>query len=165
MTGDRNKLVAFLMGQKDGELFDLTPHRNRRTRSQNAYYWQLVGKIADRRRESKNHVHNVLLRRYGRPMYIDGQLAATYLPDTDEAERTALEAETFHVKPTSQVKAGAKGQLLRAYVLLKGSSDMDTAEMSALVDGAVIEAKQLDIETLTPEELERMRLNEKHNQQ
>lgn len=163
MTGNPLQLIRFLTEQNNDTLFDLAPHKERRTRSQNAYYWQLVTKMADKLRESKNHVHNVLLRRYGRPMYIDGQLAATYLPDTDEAERTALEAETFHVKPTSQVKAGAKGQLLRAYVLLKGSSDMDTAEMSALVDGAVIEAKQLDIETLTPEELERMRLNEKHN--
>lgn len=165
MTGDRHKLVAFLMGQKDGEYFDLVPHREKRTRTQNAYYWQLVGKVADRLRESKNRVHNEMLRSYGQMLYIDGQLVTTYIPDTEEAERAALEAETYHIKPTSQVRIGAKGQLLRTYVLLKGSSDMDTREMSALVDGLVREAQGLDIETLTPAELEKMRLNEKHNKQ
>lgn len=165
MTGDRHKLVAFLMGQKDGEYFDLVPHREKRTRTQNAYYWQLVGKVADRLRESKNRVHNEMLRSYGQMLYIDGQLVTTYIPDTEEAERAALEAETYHIKPTSQVRIGAKGQLLRTYVLLKGSSDMDTREMSALVDGLIREAQGLDIETLTPAELEKMRLNEKHNKQ
>lgn len=165
MTGDRHKLVAFLMGQKDGEYFDLVPHREKRTRTQNAYYWQLVGKVADRLRESKNRVHNEMLRSYGQMLYIDGQLVTTYIPDTEEAERAALEAETYHIKPTSQVRIGAKGQMLRTYVLLKGSSDMDTREMSALVDGLIREAQGLDIETLTPAELEKMRLNEKHNKQ
>jgi len=163
MTGNPLQLIRFLTEQNNDTLFDLAPHKERRTRSQNAYYWQLVTKVADRLRVSKNHVHNAFLRSYGQLLYIDGQLVTTYIPDTEEAERTALEAAEFHIKPTSQVKAGNKGQLLRTYVLLKGSSDYNTAEMSALVDGAVMEAKQLDIETLTPAELERMRLNEKHN--
>lgn len=157
MTGDRMKLVAFLMAQKDGDLFDLTAHKEKRTKTQNAYYWQLVGKVADKLRESKSRVHNEMLRSYGQLMYIDGQLVTTYIPDTDEAERTALEAVEFHIKPTSQVRMGVKGQLLRTYVLLKGSSDYTTEEMSVLVDGIISEAKQLDIETMTPDELERMR--------
>lgn len=160
MTGNRHKLVAYLMGRKDTEIFDLLPHREKRTKTQNAYYWQLVGKVADRLRESKNRVHNEMLRAYGQNLYIDGQLVTTYIPDTEEAERAALEAETYHIKPTSQVRIGAKGQLLRTYVLLRGSSDLDTREMSILLDGLIREAQGLDIETLTPEELERMRLNE-----
>lgn len=164
MTGEAHRLIDYLKTQNPGELFDLTPHKERRTRTQNAYYWVLVSKMADKLRESKNRVHNTLLRSYGRPLYIGGQLVTTYIPDTEEAENIALEAETFHIKPTSQIKTGQKGQTLRTYILLKGSSDYDTAEMSALVDGAVIEAQGMGIETLTPAELESMRLNEKHNQ-
>ena len=32
------------------------------------------------------------------------------VPDTTEAEETALEAETFHIRPTSQVKQGKDGE-------------------------------------------------------
>lgn len=163
MTGTPLQLMIFLKGQKATDLFDIQPHKERRTRSQNAYYWQLVTKMADKLRESKNRIHNEMLRSYGQLLYIDGQLVTTYIPDTEDAETTALEASEFHIKPTSQVKTGQKGQTLRTYILLKGSSDYDTAEMSALVDGAVSEAKTLGIETLTPAELERMRINEVNN--
>ena len=38
-----------------------------------------------------------------------------------------------------------------------GSSTYDTKEMSALIDSIVCEAKSLNIETETPEEIERMK--------
>ena len=37
--------------------------------------------------------------------------------------------------------------------VFKGSSEYDTKEMSIFIDGIVQEAKQLDIETLTPNQL------------
>ena len=43
-------------------------------------------------------------------------------------------------------------------LMLRGSSDYNTYEMSKLIDGCVQEAKYLGIETLTPEELERMKV-------
>ena len=41
-------------------------------------------------------------------------------------------------------------------MMLKGSSEYDTKEMSHLIDGLVSECKEMGIETLPPEELERM---------
>lgn len=53
------------------------------------------------------------------------------------------------------------------YKVYKGSSEMDSKEMSILIDGAVQEAEQLGIETLPPAELrsliERWGKDEKHN--
>lgn len=40
--------------------------------------------------------------------------------------------------------------------MLRGSSTYDTAEMSTLINGLVEECKDLGIETMTPQELERM---------
>lgn len=40
--------------------------------------------------------------------------------------------------------------------MLRGSSTYDTAEMSALIDGLVSECKEQGIETIPPQELERM---------
>ena len=42
------------------------------------------------------------------------------------------------------------------YVVYKGSSEYDTKEMSVLIDGIVEECKQLNIETLTPQQLEEL---------
>ena len=73
-----------------------------------------------------------------------------------EAEETALEAESFHIRPTSQVKQGKDGKMYRTYTVLAGSSTYDTKEMSELINGLVSECKEQGIETLTPDELARM---------
>lgn len=41
--------------------------------------------------------------------------------------------------------------------MIKGSSEYDTVEMSHFIDRIVEEAKELGIETATPDELERMK--------
>ena len=48
------------------------------------------------------------------------------------------------------------GKLYRVYVVMRGSHTYDTKEMSRLIDGTVQEAKEHGIETLPPDELERM---------
>ena len=42
------------------------------------------------------------------------------------------------------------------YQVYRGSHTYDTKEMSILIGGTVQEAKDLDIETMPPDELERM---------
>lgn len=103
---------------------------------------------------SNARAHNMLLRSYGVPETIGGQLTIAMLPV--EAEDEILERELYHLKPTSKTKVGKDGQIFRAYILLKGSSDYDTKEMARLIDGTVEEAKMLGLETLPKEEIERM---------
>jgi hypothetical protein len=43
------------------------------------------------------------------------------------------------------------------YKVFKGSSDMDTREMSVLIEGIISEATALDIEVLPPHEIQRMK--------
>jgi hypothetical protein len=49
------------------------------------------------------------------------------------------------------------GKLFKHYRVFKGSSEFDTREMAILIDGIVAEAKELDIPTETPEEINRMK--------
>ena len=49
------------------------------------------------------------------------------------------------------------GKHFKHYKVYLGSSEMDTKQMSILIDGIVQEAKQLDIETLTPAELSKLK--------
>lgn len=134
----------------------LKQFRQKRSLEANSYYWQLLTQLADKVNVSNPFMHNQLLRRYGQPQVIDDKMVYLVLPDSDEGAKIADEAETFHIKPTSQVKTGVDGRNYRTYILLKGSSEFNTKEMSTLINGLVDECKQVGIETITPAELERM---------
>ena len=130
--------------------------REKRSLDANAYYWVLIAKLAEAMHISKPRAHNLMLRRYGQNLTIDGHGAYIRIPDTEKAEEMALEASEWHIRPTSEVVQGNGGVNYRTYVMLMGSSGYDTAEMSHLIDGLVDECKALGIETLPPDELARM---------
>lgn len=143
---------------------EIKKYRAKRSLDANAYYWQLLTKVAEAVDISKPAAHNLMLRRYGQTLFIDGLPVCITIPDTIKAERQVDDSETCHLRPTSQVREGKDGVMYRTYKMLRGSSDYDTKEMSKLIDGLVTEAKQLGIETLPPQELERMMsLYEKHH--
>lgn len=137
-------------------VFSVKEYKRKRSLDANAYYWVLVTKLAKVLNLSKPHLHNLLLRRYGQPEIVDGQMVFLVLPDSESGTRKADEAETYHIRPTSQVKTGVDGKMYRTYVMLRGSSTYNTAEMSELIDGLVSECKEQGIETLPEEELKRM---------
>lgn len=143
---------------KDAELLNVkaVKHRKKRSLDANAYYWQLVTQLSEKAHVSKSCMHNMLLRKYGQREYIDGRIVTMPIPDTDSAENVALEADTYHIKPTSQVKEGKDGQMYRTYVMLRGSSSYDSREMSQLIDGLVSDCREMGIETLPPDEVDRM---------
>lgn len=134
----------------------VTKRKKDRSLNANAYYWQLLGKLASVQKISNNYCHNVMLRRYGVLEEIDGKPWYVVIPDTEEAEKTADEADKYHIKPTSNVREGSDGIMYRTYLMLKGSHEYSTAEFSRLVSGLVDECKQCGIETMTPLELARM---------
>lgn len=156
-TGTAKELVFKLARIDDDRVYDVVEHKEKRSLSQNAYYWVLIGKVADKHRISKSRLHNDMLRHYGQRMFIDDKPVIVYLPDTEESENTAMESDTVHLKQTSSVLEGNNGITYRAWVMLRGSHDYNTKEMTVLLDGLIQEAKQVDVETLTPAQLEEMR--------
>lgn len=130
--------------------------REPRSLTANAYYWTLVGKIADAIHAPTSVVHNWLLRDYGTLEIMEGDVLTIIVPETDEARARVERAEDYHLKPTGHLQEGKDGKMYREWLVIKGSHGYDTKEMSRLIDGAVQEAKDLGIETLPPEYLERM---------
>lgn len=162
MTGTALQIIKWLAGQKQDVVWEIKKRRKKRSLDANAYYWKLVTAIAEATNTPKPEVHNVLLRRYGQAQGIDGRLVTVYIPDTEKAAKQAILAEDYHIKPTSYVQVGSKGQVFRQYVMLRGSRTYDSREMSVLIDGALDECKQVGIHIdLTPAEMERY---EQHHQ-
>lgn len=125
--------------------------REHRTLTANAYYWALIGKLAAKLTISVQRCHNLMLRRYGQLAIIDGELIGVRVPDTEDAEKKVLEASNYHLRMTSEAQDG-----IRTYYMLRGSSDYDSKEFSDLLEGTISECKEVGIETLPPEEIERM---------
>ena len=131
---------------------EIKKHREKRSLDANAYYWLLVGKIRKVTGDSNNRIHNMMLDRYGE---LERMPDGTLIPFCIRDDIDHLEFPYPHLKPTQKTLSKG-GKLYRWYYQIKGSSEYDTAEMSHLIDGIVSECKEIGIETLPPEELERM---------
>lgn len=136
----------------DGRELDLSlkEFKPRRSLNANAYMWALIGKIAEAMRISQDEVYHKVLCDYG-----------TFDTDGGVTQILSIRADAkltgwlyVHTKPIKTVDL--EGKKFTHYALIKGSSDYNTKEMSFLLDGVIYEAKELGIEVMTPEELERL---------
>ena len=134
------------------DTLDVTARRHREKRSLNAnsYFHVLTGKIAEVLGTSLTHEKNRLIREYGQYMEIDGLIPTTTAKS--KYEDRMLDMEGVHLK----VIARPDKETVR-FAFMRGSHTYDTREMSRLIDAAVSEAKELNIETIPPEQLERMK--------
>ena len=124
--------------------------REKRSLNANNYFHKLVDEIAAKQRLSHAEVHNQLIADYG---CVDEGVENLIMNDKVEW----LKLEILHLRPTTKTRVMDNGELYRVYIVMRGSHTYDTLEMSRLIDGTVNEAKQLGIETLTPDELKRMK--------
>ena len=123
-------------------------YRKKRSLDANAYCWVLMTKIANHPdiRSSKEEVYEEMLQKYGF-LYQDEE---GYIPMT-------VKAGVNMSKIVGHWKFYKSNGKFDSYLMLKGSSEYTTYEMSYFIDMVVQEAKELGIETLTPDELERMK--------
>lgn len=123
--------------------------REKRSLTANAYFHVLVAKIAEAVGASNTEVKNDLINRYGFPEIPGVQMI---LREKDDWRKL----EGVHLHPTSATQVLGNGELYRVYYLMRGSHTYDSKEFSRLLDGTISEAKELGIETLPKEEIERM---------
>lgn len=136
----------------EGELdISVKRYREKRSLNANAYFHVLVGKIADAMNISKPRAKNLLLGKYGQREILDDKPLIISVISTADL----LEREDIHCIAVGY--GHVDGKEFTHWAVVKPSHEYDTAEMAHLIDGTVDEAKELDIETLTPAELERMK--------
>lgn len=142
--GDALKIIAVVqdmptvldkvlqLSAKKVEIFIKDP-REKRSLDANAYFWLIVGKIADKLRASKEEVYKLMLERYGQSVTI--------------TVRKGCDITKAGFKYYEVLKDGLiNGKEFTAYRVFIGSSQYDTKQMSVLIDGAVQEAKELGID-------------------
>ena len=152
---DAEQVMALLQGLNVGVEYDVTiKKQTRRSLNANNYHWLLCEKIARILNISKYEAHNQLMIDYGTDWRDpDGERRFFLMKDDD----AYMKAKTLHGRPTDRTITANNGDIYRCFVLLLPSHLMNTTEMSQLIDGTVSEAKELGIETRTPDEIERMK--------
>lgn len=120
--------------------------RQKRSLDANAYAWVLMSRIADVIGSSKEEIYEEMLQQYG-PCYEDenGFITMTVKKTVDMS------------KIEGHWKRCGGNDRFNSYLMIKGSSEYDTAEMSHFIDRIVEEAQELGIETKTPDEIARMK--------
>lgn len=117
------------------EEVDLTIKNLTKKRSKNAndYFWEIVGKIADKLRATKEEIYFELLKKYGQ------SITVTVKEDVD-MDRAGFK---YYELMKDGLKNGVKFVAYRVFI---GSSQYNTEEMSVLIDGARQEAADLGIQ-------------------
>ena len=141
MIGKVEDIINYLFKlDRDKEYqVEIKEYKQKRSLNANAYAWVLINKIANVMRLSKEEVYLNMLKHYGQSQIISivSEVNITgYFKYYEVIGTSILNNKEFnHIR------------------VFKGSSEYDTKEMSIFIDGIVQEAKQLDIETLTPNQL------------
>jgi hypothetical protein len=137
------KLMVDEMRGNDKLSIEVKPFRQKRSLNANNYAWQLLTEIANALRSSKEEIYILMLKRYGQSEMFSvlshipiGKFVKYY----EEAGESKLNGKAF-----------------KHYKVFKGSSEFDTREMSIFIDGVVSEAKELGIQTDTPEQIAKMK--------
>lgn len=134
---------------------EIKKYKAKRSLDANAYYWTLITKLARILEVSNAEQHNRMLQLYGYPEVIDEKHVLMVIPETEEAHNKVMKAEEYHLKPTSDVRAGKDGIMYRTYILMRGSRTYNTEEMARLISGLITECKDAgipDSEIATPDE-------------
>lgn len=122
---------------------DIKLFKNKRSLNANAYCWKLCTEIANIQRLSKEEVYLNMLKSYGQSELVSvlSSIDVTgYFKYYEVAGTSLLNNKEF-----------------THYKVYKGSSEYDTREMSILIDGIVHECNNLEIPTITEEELNNLK--------
>ena len=139
MVGTIEQIIKYLFNQDKTKKFEIKEYKEKRSLNANNYYWQLVTELGNVLRMDKEDLHFKLLQRYGQCEMI------SVLAEIDMKDYLKYFTEAG--------ESNLNGKLFKHYKVYKGSSEMDSKEMSILIHGLVDECQLQGIETKTPEEI------------
>lgn len=129
---------------------EIKPYREKRSLDANGYCWTLIDKIAAKMHLDKAEVYREAIKAIGGNSEI-----VCIMDKAVESLRRGWEMHGLGWQ-TDTMPSKIKG--CTNVILYYGSSTYDTRQMTILIDHLVQDAKALGIETLTPAELEALKI-------
>ena len=142
-----SELIKVLVDMPNDKKYDLVVHKEKRTLKQNDYYHTLKNKLAAKLRKSPDEIHFEMIKK---SCPFDEYLVPY------EASLRGIE---YYEEKGKIERNGKLFKTIRVYV---GSSKLLVDEMIVLLDNMIEECQLQGIETITPEELAKMRALEKN---
>ena len=143
MIGNAKAIIEYLFSQDKNKLYSIKEYKEKRSLTQNAYYWVLVNELANCLKLSKEETHFKLLKDYS-------QVALITI-------KSNVDIKGYIRYYELEREADINGIKFNVYKVYKGSSEMDKKEFSVLLEGVIQEAQQQGIPTLTPSEIAKLR--------
>lgn len=148
MIGKPIEIIQYLYNQDKEKVFEVKEHKLKRSLNANAYCWLLMNKIADAIKSTKEEVYREYIKNKGIFRLITMNKEAT-----DTFIRVWQEKGLGWICDTSESKYEGMVDVVAYY----GTSSYNTKQMANFIDYVVDEAKNLGIETLPPDEIERLK--------
>lgn len=147
----RQEAAGAMESMSDGKTYDLTikPHRERRSLDANAYCWVLLDRLAEKVQIPKTEIY----RRYIREIGGNSETVCV----VEKAADKLCEGWAHNGIGWQTDRLPSKLEGCVNVILYYGSSTYDTRQMSRLIDMVVADCKDQGIETLTPDELDRLK--------
>lgn len=138
---------------KDTEIsVDIKKYRKKRSKDANAYFHVLVNKIAISQGLGNDEVKKSLVLEYGAlAKDTEGQTVGFKLPSSVDVDGIYPYAKEFDERTEN-------GKVFKCYLIYKQTHTLDSKEMARLIDGTVYVAKDLGIETDTPEQIAKYKM-------
>lgn len=118
--------------------------KEKRSLDANAYYWQLNSQMARELHTSPEELHEELLQRYG-------------LLDSDDSGHISItvrsRVDMSRIDGHWKLYKLSRDGKWKSYLRIRGTSEYDSAEMSYFIERVIEEAKELGIQTETPNQI------------
>ena len=145
MRGKALTIINWLYEQDKDKIFEVKEHKEKRKLNQNDKYWKLINELSRKTKISVSELHFDMLKTYS-PRY------EILVP-----ENTELRGVEYYEKK-SKIKKGDKYFIV--YHVYTPSHELKTDEFAILLQGLIEECQSQDIETRSPDEIERDRFYE-----
>lgn len=147
MIGSPKDIALWLYTQDQDKQFEIKEHKQKRSINANNYAWVLLHQIAEKINSTKEEVYKKYIKEIGifRPITINNEAVST-INHSWENQGLGWFVEVV-----------TRGNTTTDLLLYYGTSSYNTSQMAKFVDYIVEDCKELGIETMTPEELERLK--------
>lgn len=146
MRGSLSQCVEYMTTCGAEKQFECKEVKQRRSMTQNAYYWAMLNKLARVIKSSDSDVHKRMLREYG---VCDIFSIGVSVPLDDYFK--------YYDVLSVDYESGEERRIVKVY---KGSSRMNSSEFTSLIEGMRYECEAQGIDVMTPEEIARLRFIE-----
>ena len=142
MIGTQREVINWALEQDKEQKLEIKIYKPKRGLKANAYYWELVNELANVLRVEKDEMHFILLQKYGQVEIV--------------SVLSTIDVSGYFKYYTEAGESVLNGKSFKHYKVYKGSSEMDSREMSILINGLVEECKAQGIETRPEGEVKSM---------